>query len=226
MDYLTASNRKGLGDDGAGLRRRHARRRGQGRRRGRRRRHGDGLRAHGGAPGGALGPLPLPPRPREHARLDAGGDARRGGGRRVRLALVARGCARRYPCRGRPRGAHSLGRRRRERPPDAAADTGLELFRRRRPAHQGARLRPRGPAHDVRGARARDDPLGHAAHRLAHHDDEPRRGLRHRRHRAGRLAGGLGDQGRARRRGFHPPLHPGQGGLLPSEGAAARRAAA
>ena len=61
----------------------------------RRRRHRDGLRAHRGAPGRRLGDLPLPPRPRQHAGLDARGEARRGGGRRVRLAGGARGLPRR-----------------------------------------------------------------------------------------------------------------------------------
>ena len=61
-------------------------------------------------------------------------------------------------------------------------------------------------------SRARDDALGHAAHRLAHHDDEPRRRLRHWRHRARRLAGRLGDQGRAGRRALHSPLYPNGSG--------------
>ena len=97
LDYLTASNRKGLGDavpafddgalDAAGKRRRGDRRR----------RHRHGLRAHRGAPGRALGEVPLPPRPRQHAGLHARGAQRRGGGRRVRLAVGAGGLPRRRP---------------------------------------------------------------------------------------------------------------------------------
>ena len=71
---------------------------------------------------------------------------------------------------------------------------------------------PEDLAGDVRRARARDDALGLAAHRLEHHDDEPRRRLRHRRHRARRLAGRVGDQGRARRRTLHSPLYPNGSG--------------
>ena len=100
---LTASNRKGLGDAVAGVRRRHAERRRQARGRGRRRRHRHGLRAHRGPPGCHLGEVPLPARPRQHAGLDARGAPRRGGGRRVRLAVGTRGLPRRRPGRGRAR---------------------------------------------------------------------------------------------------------------------------
>ena len=90
LDYLTASNRNGLGDNVPAFDGRAERDR-QERRGHRRRRHGDGLRAHGGAPGREVGQLPLSPRSRQHAGLAARGAACRGGGRRVRLALRARG---------------------------------------------------------------------------------------------------------------------------------------
>ena len=89
LDYLTASNRKGFGDavpafDGGPL---------------------DAADKHvvvvGGGDtamdcvrtavrqGAAIGQMPLPPRPRQHAGLAARSGQCRGGGRRVRLALRA-----------------------------------------------------------------------------------------------------------------------------------------
>ena len=94
LDYLTASNRKGFGDavpafDDGSL---------------------DAAGKHvvviGGGDtamdcvrtavrqGAASGEMPLPPRPRQHARIAARGRQCRGGRRRVRLALRARSASR------------------------------------------------------------------------------------------------------------------------------------
>ncbi len=55
------------------------------------RRHGYGLCSHRCPPRRQIGEMPLPPRPREHAGFDAGGEECRGGRRGVRLALHSRG---------------------------------------------------------------------------------------------------------------------------------------
>ena len=99
----------------------------------------------------------------------------------------------------------ATGRQRPEAIPDSAyRDRG-------RSGDQGARLRSRGPAGAVRRARARGHPLGDAADRLADHDDADGRRVRGRRHRARRLAGGLGSARRARRGRGHPRLSAGAG---------------
>ena len=134
--------------------------------------------------------------PGSHAR----GRQRRGGGRRVRLAVGPRGVPRRRPGRGGARAPDAPGRTRRLRPPGARGRARLGVPPRGRSRDQGAGLRSRGPAHAVRRARAQGQPLGHGPDRLEHHDDQPARRVRRRRHRARRLARGLGRARRPRRR--------------------------
>ena len=195
---------------GAGVRQRQARRRRQGRGRDRRRRHGDGLRAHRRAPGRQVGEVPLPPRPRKHARLDARGEARRGRRRRVRLA-------RRRPRASTARGTVSTAIARRMR---------LGRARRHRPRRPGESRTRRSACPPISSSRRWAStpstlPALFRAPELAVTDwgtvkidhrtlmTEPRRRVRRRRHRARRLARRLGDQRRPRRRGQHRPLHPG-----------------
>ncbi len=121
LDYLTASNRKGLGDsvpafDAGALRRRR-----QAGGRDRWRRYRDGLRAHRGAAGGDLGAVPLSARSGQHAGFDARGDARRGGGGRVHLAGGTRSLPRRRPGERRPGGTHAPRRAGRHRTAEAGA---------------------------------------------------------------------------------------------------------
>ena len=97
---------------GARVRQRRDERRGQARRRHRRRRYRDGLRAHRDPPGCAIGEMPLPPRPGQHARQPARGRQCRGRGRRVRLADRAARLCRRGRGRGRDRAAHAARRAR------------------------------------------------------------------------------------------------------------------
>ena len=185
----------------AGLRRRPAQCRRPEDRRHRRRRHGDGLRAHRGAPGGALREVPLPPRPRQHA-----GFAPPRFSMPRRRASSSPGCGARGVPGRRPgacgaRAADPPGRARLLGPPDARADSGLELRRGRRSRHQGARVRtPR----DL--PRLFDEPelgvtrLGHGRGRLQDDGDEPRRRVRRRRHRARRVARGSGRSATGARR--------------------------
>ena len=91
LEFLTASNRQGLGDDVPAF-------------------DSGALNAAGKrvvvigggdtamdcvrtarAPGGRICAVPIPPRPGQHARLHARGEERAGRGRRVRLAVRARG---------------------------------------------------------------------------------------------------------------------------------------
>ena len=164
LDYLIASNRKGLGDARAGLRLRRARRRRQARGGDRRRRHRDGLRAHRGAPGRHVGDTAstAATAPTCRARCARCATPRRrasssSGWRRPRrssaMAQVTRACARCACVSARP--TRPGGSR-----PEPIADS--QLRDRGRPRDQGARLRSRGPAGAVRRARAGGDPLGHA----------------------------------------------------------------
>ena len=81
---------------------------------------------------------------------------------------------------------------------------GRELHHRDRPGDQGARVRPGRSAGAVRRAGADRDPLGHRPGRLVDDDDGARRGLCGRRYRARRLARRLGDPRRTRRRRGDP----------------------
>ena len=81
------------------------------------------------------------------------------------------------------------------------------------PGHQGAGLRPGGSAGRVRRAGAGGEPLGHPEGRSPQLPDQPAGRVRRRRHRARRLAGGLGDPRRTRRGGCDARLHAaGDGG--------------
>ena len=160
LDYLTASNRSGLGDTVRRLRLGRARCQGQARRGDRRRRHGDGLRAHRRAPGRQVGEVPLSPRPRQHAGLAARGEARRGRRRRVRLALRAAGVPRQATGEPRALGAHPSRHARFDRPPDAAGDPQQPRQHRGRPGAEGAGLRSRGPAGDARARPISASPAG------------------------------------------------------------------
>jgi len=108
-------------------------------------------------------------------------------------------------------GPHPSRHARRHRPPDAAGDSRQPPQHRGRPGAEGAGLRSRGPARDVRGAGSRRHRLGHAPHRLEEHDDQHGRRVRRRRYRARRLAGRVGGARRPRRGGAHPFLSHGQG---------------
>ena len=96
LDFLTASNRKGLGDSVPEFERRGAERRGQACGRDWWRRHGDGLRPHLRPAGSRIGQVLVSAGQGEHARLDAGGEERAGGRGRVRLAVRAGGLPGRY----------------------------------------------------------------------------------------------------------------------------------
>ncbi len=125
-------------------------------------------------------------------------------------AFIGRPRTRRRRARSGRRGAHrahAARRRRLLRPPGAGEVAGRRIRPGRRPGDQGAGLRSRGPAGDVRRARADGDALGHAEDRPPHHDDQPRRRVRRRRHRARRLAGGVGDPRRPRRGRGDPRIH-------------------
>jgi hypothetical protein len=148
LDYLIASNRKGLGDMVPTFESGDAERRRQGRRGHRRRRHGHGLRAHGRAPGREIGHLPLSPRPREHAGLPA-----RGQPTPRKRASSSSGWPPPRPCWARPTASPACA-------PSAcgsARPTAPAARRRRRSRartstcrptrDQGAGLRSRGPAH-------------------------------------------------------------------------------
>ncbi len=164
LDYLIASNRKNLGDARAGFRLRPAERGGQAGGGDRRRRHRDGLRAHGGAPGRDIGAVPVPARPGQHAGLDARGEERRGRRRGVRLAVGARSLP------GRRRGRAACARcacisacRTATGRQSVEPIAGSHFTVGGRSGHQGAGLRSRGPAGDVRRTGAGGDALGHAA---------------------------------------------------------------
>ncbi len=81
-----------------------------------------------------------------------------------------------------------------------------------RSRHQGIGLRSRRPARHVRREHAGADSLGHAAHRPQVDDDQPRRRVRRRRHRARRKPCRLGHSRRARRGRPYAVLSAGQGG--------------
>ena len=148
------------GRRGARLRLGRARCQGQARRGDRRRRHGDGLRAHRGAPGGEVGEVPLSPRPHQHAGLAARGEARRGGRRRVRLALRAAGVPRQAEGEPRALRAHPSRHARLDGPADAAGDPQQPRQHRGRPGAEGAGLRSRGPAGDARRRPISASPAG------------------------------------------------------------------
>jgi glutamate synthase (NADPH/NADH) small chain len=76
--------------------------------------------------------------------------------------------------------------------PKPRADRGLQPQHRGGPGDQGAGLRPGGRAGHVRRAGAGGQPLGHHPRQLRQHDDEPRWRLCRGRHHSRRLAGGLG----------------------------------
>ena len=144
----------------ARLRLGRARCQGQARRGDRRRRHGDGLRAHRRAPGRQVGEVPLSPRPRQHAGLAARGEARRGGRRRVRLALRAAGLSGQGESEPRALRAHPSRHARFDRPADAAGDSQQPRQHRGRPGAEGAGLRSRGSAGDARRRPISASPAG------------------------------------------------------------------
>ena len=155
--------------------------------------------------------------PGSHAR----GRQRRGGRRRVRLAVRTRGLPRRRPGRGGARAPDAAGRARRLRPPGARDRAGLGLPA-SRPIWSSRRWAsiPRTCRRMFGEPALKVSRWGTVADRLEHDDDQPARRVRRRRHRARRLAGGLGRarRPRCRRTASTPISAPAAGG-----GCAARR---
>ena len=94
--------------------------------------------------------------------------------------------------------AHAAGYARRLGPPIGGA-VGRALHGGGGSGDQGAGLRPGAAAPDVGHARARGEPLGYAGGGPSHADDHAARCVRRRRYRARGEPRGVGDQGRARR---------------------------
>ena len=94
----------------------------------------------------------------------------------------------------------------RHRAADAGGDPGRGLYRAGGAGHQGARLRAGGAAEALGRRGAGGDALGDGEGGLPDQADEPRGGLCRGRHRAGREPRGLGDPRRARGGGEHHGL--------------------
>ena len=111
---------------------------------------------------------------------------------------------------GRARRAHAPGRARRHRPAAAGARAGSSFAVEADLVIKALGFDPEDLPTLFGQPELAGHPLGHGADRLADHDDGDARRVRRRRHRARRIAGGLGRARRARRRGGHPRLSRGQ----------------